>query len=256
MNIDIASRLYELRKKTNLSQEELAEKIGVSRQAVSKWERAESSPDTDNLIELARLYGVSLDMLLSTTEPIDKSAEQPRQDYISIGPDGIRVKDKDGSEVLVSLNSSGVEINERDQKKVKVKKEKVDKEKVDYIKKVGDALKEKKEPIRLGFLALFPAPFIITALYLAIGFLFNTWHPTWIMFLLIPIYYQLFAMAKLKTMRRKLNCFPIALLCVVVYLLIGFLLSIWSPTWLIFFLIPTYYFAVNVAKFNNNSDSE
>lgn len=45
-------------------QEELAEQLGVSRQAVSKWERSESSPDTDNLIALARLYGVSIDELL------------------------------------------------------------------------------------------------------------------------------------------------------------------------------------------------
>lgn len=48
----------------NLSQEELASRIGVSRQAVSKWERAEASPDTDNLILLADIYGVSLDELL------------------------------------------------------------------------------------------------------------------------------------------------------------------------------------------------
>lgn len=64
MNIEIANKLVELRKKHNLSQEELAEKLGISRQAVSKWERAESSPDTDNLIALAKLYNVSLDELL------------------------------------------------------------------------------------------------------------------------------------------------------------------------------------------------
>ena len=64
MNIETANRLYQYRKKNNLSQEELAAKIGVSRQAVSKWERAEASPDTDNLILLAKLYGVTLDDLL------------------------------------------------------------------------------------------------------------------------------------------------------------------------------------------------
>ena len=63
MNIEIANRLVEFRKKNGLSQEQLAEKIGVSRQAVSKWERSEASPDTDNLILLARLYNVSLEEL-------------------------------------------------------------------------------------------------------------------------------------------------------------------------------------------------
>lgn len=66
MNIEIANKLLQLRKQYNLSQEELAEKIGVTRQAVSKWERAEASPDIDNLIKLAQIYNVSLDnMLLS-----------------------------------------------------------------------------------------------------------------------------------------------------------------------------------------------
>ena len=64
MNIETANRLLQYRKQHKLSQEELAEKIGVSRQAVSKWERAEAAPDTDNLILLAELYGVSLDELL------------------------------------------------------------------------------------------------------------------------------------------------------------------------------------------------
>lgn len=70
MNIEIANRLVNLRKSNHLSQEALAEKLGISRQAVSKWERAEASPDTDNLILLARLYRVSLDELLRTDEEI------------------------------------------------------------------------------------------------------------------------------------------------------------------------------------------
>lgn len=64
MNVTIAQRLAALRREHGLTQEQLAERIGVSRQAVSKWERTESSPDTDNLIALARLYGVTLDELL------------------------------------------------------------------------------------------------------------------------------------------------------------------------------------------------
>jgi transcriptional regulator with XRE-family HTH domain len=78
MNIEIANRLVQLRKANNLSQEDLADKIGVSRQAVSKWERAEASPDTDNLIMLAKIYGVSLDeMLHSEDEPVRPEPEKP-----------------------------------------------------------------------------------------------------------------------------------------------------------------------------------
>ncbi len=66
MDVDIAKRLADRRRAAGLTQEELAEKLGVSRQAVSKWECSESSPDTDNLISLARLYDVSLDDLLYT----------------------------------------------------------------------------------------------------------------------------------------------------------------------------------------------
>ena len=64
MDLAMAQRLVDRRKAGGFSQEALPAQLGVSRQAVSKWERSESSPDTDNLIALAALYGVSLDELL------------------------------------------------------------------------------------------------------------------------------------------------------------------------------------------------
>lgn len=77
MNVDMAKRLADRRRNAGLTQEALAEKLEVSRQAVSKWERSESSPDTDNLIALADLYGVSLDELLygDVTDAEDASAD-------------------------------------------------------------------------------------------------------------------------------------------------------------------------------------
>src|SRR5690554_3542843 len=90
MNIKIANRLVELRKKHNLSQEELASKLGVSRQAVSKWERAESSPDTDNLISLAKLYNKSLDELLlndENTSNIKENSQNEKDTVIIINSD-------------------------------------------------------------------------------------------------------------------------------------------------------------------------
>ena len=73
MNLEMGKRLSEYRKNKNLSQEQLAQMLGVSRQAVSKWERAESSPDTDNLIMLSEIYGVTLDRLINGT--IDRTAD-------------------------------------------------------------------------------------------------------------------------------------------------------------------------------------
>ena len=64
MNIEIANRLVQLRKQHGYSQEELAAKLGLSRQAVSKWESGASDPSTSNLLALARLYGVSAEELL------------------------------------------------------------------------------------------------------------------------------------------------------------------------------------------------
>ncbi|MBP5694274.1 MAG: helix-turn-helix transcriptional regulator, partial [Bacilli bacterium] len=98
MTIEIADRLIQLRKKHGLSQEELADKLGLSRQAVSKWERAEASPDTDNLICLAKLYGVSLDELLSTDDDVEtivKEQIKPQNNQDNKG-DRIVLEDNDG----------------------------------------------------------------------------------------------------------------------------------------------------------------
>lgn len=60
----LADKIINLRKKLGLSQEELAEKLGVSRQSVSKWEGAQSIPDLDKIITLSKIFGVSTDFLL------------------------------------------------------------------------------------------------------------------------------------------------------------------------------------------------
>lgn len=76
MNIKLADRLVSLRKDNKLSQEALAENLGLSRQSISKWERAEASPDTDNLIALAEAYGMSLDELLGNESAKAEKAEK------------------------------------------------------------------------------------------------------------------------------------------------------------------------------------
>lgn len=60
----LADKIITLRKKNGWSQEELAEQLGVSRQAVSKWEGAQSTPDLERVLRMAQLFGVSTDYLL------------------------------------------------------------------------------------------------------------------------------------------------------------------------------------------------
>lgn len=67
--MDFSRRLYELRKASGLSQEGLADLLGVTRQAVQKWEAGTSRPDMDNLIALARYFNVSLDYLVTGQKP-------------------------------------------------------------------------------------------------------------------------------------------------------------------------------------------
>ena len=67
--MEFQQRLYELRKKAGLSQEGLADLLGVTRQAVQKWEAGTSRPDMDNLAALARYFSVTLDYLVTGQEP-------------------------------------------------------------------------------------------------------------------------------------------------------------------------------------------
>lgn len=65
MNLMIAKKLIELRKESGFSQEALAEVLGTSRQAISKWERGEAAPEMENLIGLAKVYDVSIDYIVN-----------------------------------------------------------------------------------------------------------------------------------------------------------------------------------------------
>ena len=115
MNVKVANRLIELRRRKGLSQEELADILGVSRQAVSKWERTEASPDTDNLIALAKFYNISLDELLDTGTPVDEilkdnkeekevlhAEDVDQKDRINISDDGIHIESEDGESIHIS----------------------------------------------------------------------------------------------------------------------------------------------------------
>ena len=74
--MNIAERLKDLRKEAGYSQEQVAELLNVSRQAVSKWESAQGYPDIENIIKLAQMYEVSTDYLLLGEESPALTADE------------------------------------------------------------------------------------------------------------------------------------------------------------------------------------
>lgn len=260
MNIEIANRLVKLRKDKKLSQEALANELGISRQAVSKWERAEASPDTDNLILLAKLYGMSLDDLLKTDQEEFESGEkqeEPNQDanqntaekkkesvHISL-KHGIHVVGEDGEEVHVGWNGIHVEDpNENSRVHIDGSGVFVDDKKYDHDewKKIRD---EKGWDHYYEDYTKFPFALIIIVAYIAFALYTGSWHPLWIFLLVIPIIEG--AIGAIK--HQNLNRFPYPLVVILYFLYEGFYHSLWSPTWLAFLTIPIYYSLVNYFRY-------
>ena len=74
----LGQRIQELRKGLGLSQEELGEKMGVSRQAISKWEGDQTIPELDKLISLSKLFGLTVGQLLGVEQPVPAPAPPQR----------------------------------------------------------------------------------------------------------------------------------------------------------------------------------
>lgn len=101
-----ADKLIQLRKKNGLSQEELADKVGVSRQAVSKWESAQSIPDIDKVIALSGLFGVSIDYLLKDEIEIEDSVpleEEKKKISISKANECITKRQKAAQQIAIGV---------------------------------------------------------------------------------------------------------------------------------------------------------
>lgn len=78
----LADKIINLRKKNGWSQEELAEKLNVSRQAVSKWEGAQSTPDLEKILLMSKIFGVTTDFLVKDEiemEDISEDAENSEE---------------------------------------------------------------------------------------------------------------------------------------------------------------------------------
>jgi transcriptional regulator with XRE-family HTH domain len=78
--MSIGAKIQQLRKQRGLSQEQLADKLGVSRQSISKWESEQSAPEINKIVQLSDLFGVTTDYLLKDTEEQQGNASLPHRD--------------------------------------------------------------------------------------------------------------------------------------------------------------------------------
>lgn len=255
MTIETANRLYELRKKQGLSQEELAEKLGVSRQAVSKWERSEASPDTDNLIALAKLYNLSLDELIyGEKEHKEEAKSDPKEESqgkvnkVDIGPAGIFVESDDGDKVQISLK--GIKITEG--KHIEFEGDDVDvdddddddgNDDVTIIGADGRVKINVNKRIKGSFWRHLPYPTLCVVAYLLFGCLdiLGGWALSWIVFVSIPVYYSLVD----AICKRKFSEFAYPVFSALAFLYLGLYHGWWHPSWIIFVTIPLYYSIAN-----------
>lgn len=262
MTIQMANRLVELRKAAGLSQDAVAERIGVSRQAVSKWERAEAAPDTDNLIALANLYNVSVDELLCLDNPDSK------KDGAKYNKDESNDKKSHRHAIDIDLPFVKIKIDGDEFKKAHKNKSKKNNEKtfsdatdeffedlerdledledtdVEIIEETDDKGNYKYKFEHKSHWMSFPYPVLTVIAYLVMGFVWSLWHPGWIVFLTIPIYYWIAS----GISKRKIPTISVSFLITAAYLVMGIGWGMWHPWWIMFLAIPIFEFFVKLFK--------
>ena len=276
MNLEIANKLYTLRKKNGLSQEALAEKLGISRQSISKWERAESSPDTDNLIALARLYNISLDELLlndtkkseqkesnSEQKVNDKENKQDNKSFDTSDSEKIEANSAEIPDVghkfvnvndgnnIVHVGTKGVFVKDDEGNEVNVglggiyvngEKKKFDHKYKSHRNNDNDSCKSSKS---IKAFKSFPYPVFAVIAYLMLGFFVPCgWSVGWLVFLTIPLYYT--TIEAIAKRNPHIFCYPV--LVVIIYLFFGMTMNLWHPLWVIYLTIPLYYAATEIFK--------
>ncbi len=219
---NLAINLYNLRQKYRLSQEEFAEKLGVSRQAVSKWERSEAYPDTDNLITISEIFKITIDELLNSRldgTPI----------FSASGSTIDHEAENEDDEKLVDYKSDAGNIDSTQASDGKQADTQNDSD------NDGDDDDGDERCITTVIAAAWPLT--VTIAFCLLGFLADAWWWAWTLFITIPIIPTLFAAIR----QRRFTIFAYPVFCSFVYCLVGMLHSLWHPTWIIFITIPLYY---------------
>lgn len=269
MDQHIAQRLADLRRQHKLSQEALAEKLGLSRQAVSKWERGESSPDTDNLIALAKIYNMSLDELLNN--PVSKEEtkeascvkenENAEDKTTSDEPNSEKQKPffKDGNLCIddgkssVQIGKNGIHVNEYgktqgnevhiDLKGIHVREGKEHGHKVDVDSRgiyIDDCKQDKYNNFKKHWIKQLPVFFILLVAWLLVGFFTGAWWTVIFFIIGCGLWESVTNIIDDHKKPKKVwtQNVPIFWIVLLVFFYLGFFYSAWHPGWIVFLLIP------------------
>ena len=221
MSIKQGEYLKDLRVKNKYSQEKLGELLGLSRQSISKWEQGYAIPDTENLLKLSELYGVSVDTILKCGEEESKgNADEATAPATGEADEETTPKEaRCGGEIHTPTSGESSAGAEQDNREAPAEAEKPPKKK------------------RGWFFISYPVLAVIA--YAIIGATFKTvgWATGWIVLLTIPLYYTgVIAFEKKKPI---IFCYPV--LTLIAFLIGGFFYSLWHPMWIIFLTIPLFY---------------
>lgn len=204
---NIGDRITTLRKELNMSQEVLAERIGVSRQAISKWERGEATPDIYNITALADIFELSIDEFIRGEE-FDLKRKKPKVIAIELKQNAeklimlaiaIFLVSAFGFTILPFSNNmnvlvfgimvtAGILIIIRSGfmfEKFYMYNKAVNQE--EHNESASNKnLSEKRKTAIITAVSI-----LCTIVYLFISFVYGLWHPGWLVFLLIPVTYAL-----------------------------------------------------------------
>ena len=187
----IGNRLYNLRKEKNISQEELANALDVSRQTISKWETGESTPDFNKICPLCDYFGITSDELLSGKQNIveakkeDKKAKFARNLAISVGLYIFSLVTIILCAALFDQPIIGVSIFFTI---IAIATGIIIYSSIVYGKTEKEKAKEEKEPRNVmvkGITEIIGIAGVIT--YLLVSFLTGAWHISWIIFIAIGL---------------------------------------------------------------------
>ena len=201
--MDLGKKLFELRKSKNLSQEDVADKLNVTRQTVSKWETNQSTPDFDKIVPLCDLYGISTDDLLKDKVKKEKEKdelESKKNIYENMTKNQINQKSAEivsssilifviaiafagigvavlkwnpiviGCTFLILIGWGITRIVKHYMSIPKLEKTKEEKKQDKVIKQINDIIGA-----------------IGTAIYFIVSFITMAWHLTWIIFIVIGL---------------------------------------------------------------------